>query len=142
MKSKFISFLEILKTEENSSLIESITEGYSMLFESVVLAANQVPMGIRNWVSSKLGKNIQKYTVEQKGSVTIDMPWHEADREYYQMFSLSGSNAVPMDDVQFQRSGMEGDGVMATGHKIAGEVQIPSGYVLVCAGIYPMRATI
>lgn len=143
MNSKFITVLESLKTSTNETLVNTILEGYGVIFEALALSVKQVPAGIRSWVTSTLRKDIQKYSIEQKGSVDIHMPWHEGDREYYQMFQLNdGGDAQPVDGVQFQRSGLEGDGSPATGFKIGGKVQIPSGYVLVCAGIYPMRATI
>lgn len=132
----FIKFVENF-TSVDKNLVESIKSAYNMLFESMVLPPKDVPMGVRLWVDSVLGKGIQKYEIEQKGKVHISTPWHEAARVYYQMFQLVGNDATTVDGVSFYRTGLEGDGVLPIGDKVGGTYEIPSGYILVSACTYP-----
>lgn len=114
----------------------------SALNEAYRLEPNMVPNGIRAWVESTLGKRVTKYELEQRGEVEISMPFFEADREEWQMFKLINGEAVPMEDVNFYRSGNEGDGVPLTGIKIQGPAVIPSGHVLVRTSRYLNTATL
>jgi len=112
----------------------------------IYLSASDVPVGIRDWAKSMAGKNIQRYKLDQSGkSVTIDMPWHDADRETYQFFKMvgDGNNAIPVGN-QLTRSGWESDSQQGyiEGQQKSGSVQIPEGMLLVVYGTYPQRVVI
>jgi hypothetical protein len=105
--------------------------------------AKVVPQAIKDFVFEKLQHNIRNYSVCNRGYVEADIPWHEADREYYQLFKLTGDSSklqaepVPF---SFSRSGWQETEV---GQKVAqGKADVPSGFVIVMVGTYPRRCTI
>jgi hypothetical protein len=102
--------------------------------------AKAVPDVVQDWAYGVLGKRIQKYELHQAQEVVASMPWHEADREYYQLFKLTPTGATKA-DFSFYRSGLEGDGVTQS-KTIEGKTKIPSGYIMAKAGIYPPRVEI
>lgn len=119
-----------------------LTELKKYLIEDVNLDRKQVPIEILNWADEQLGKRISSHIkLIQKGTIRADMPWHEADREYYQMFKLADNNRAIKVPFSFSRSGLEGDGVV-TGKEIGGETEIPSGFVMAVVGTYPSRLEI
>lgn len=106
------------------------------------ITANEVPNEILVWARGQVGSNFSKnITIRQESRVQIGMPWHEADREYWQFFQLGEGNRARMAGDGIGRSGLEGDGVV-TGNEVDGYVNIPSGYVLARAGTYPVRLEI
>jgi hypothetical protein len=106
------------------------------------ITVNDVPSDILSWARDRVGSNFSKnITIRQEGQVEIGMPWHEADREYWQFFQLVDGKTARMAGDGVGRSGLEGDGVV-TGNEVDGRVRIPSGYVLACAGTYPVRLTL
>lgn len=106
------------------------------------ITANEVPSEILAWARGKVGSNFSKnIVIRQESRVEIGMPWHEADREYWQFFQLGEGNRARMVGDGIGRSGLEGDGVV-TGNEVDGYVNIPSGYVLGRAGTYPVRLEI
>lgn len=109
---------------------------HSLLSEAYRLEPNMVPSGIRNWANAQLKGRVTKYELEQRGEVGIGIPFFEGDLEYYQMFRLVDGDAIPMEDVSFYRSGLEGDGGQITGKKVEGDAVIPSGHVLAKASSY------
>jgi hypothetical protein len=107
----------------------------------MTIPAKDVPTAIREWVKATLGVAIQSYKVYQDEKFNVDMPWHEADREYYQLFKLT-DNGAEKSSMNFMRSGLEGDGTPGTGPKMEGSSEVPDGFVMVVAGTYPKRAEI
>jgi hypothetical protein len=107
----------------------------------VLIPSKQVPRAVREWVKETLGKDIQKYSLFQGEKVSIGTPWHEADREYYQAFKLlPGGDAELYDKTAF-RSGWEGEAGSKPGWSDE-MLAVPDGFMVVMAGIYPMRAEI
>jgi len=105
------------------------------------IPSKDIPKEIRSWIKETLGKDLREYSLVQGKEVVADMPWHEADREYYKMFQLLSNGKAKETDFEFSRSGLEGDGAI-TGKEIAGKTKVPKGFVIVVVGIYPKRATI
>jgi len=119
-----------------------LSELEKYLIENVNLDRKQVPIEILKWADEKLYKKINSHIrLIQKGTIKVDIPWHEADREYYQMFKLVSNNKAIEVPFSFTRSGMEGDGAI-TGKEIGGETEIPSGFVMAVVGTYPPRLEI
>ncbi len=118
---------------------------YLKLFENFInenkiyITVNEVPTDILEWAKQKIGNTFAKnIVIKQQDKVEINMPWHEADREYYQFFKLIDAKTAKIAGDMVSRSGLEGDGVV-TGNEVDGKVQVPSGYVLACVGTYPKR---
>lgn len=106
------------------------------------VSVNDVPSEILAWARRQVGSNFSKnIVIQQESRVSIGMPWHEADRAYWQFFKLTGSGRATEAGDGIGRSGLEGDGVV-TGNEVDGYVNVPSGYVLACAGTYPVRLTL
>jgi hypothetical protein len=118
---------------------------YIKLFENFLnenkmyITANEVPNEILNWAKDKIGNTFaSKISIITENPVEINMPWHEADREYYQFFKLIDAKTAKIAGDEMIRSGMEGDGAI-TGDEVDGKVNIPSGFVLACVGTHPKR---
>lgn len=106
------------------------------------VSVNEIPNEIVSWARGQVGSNFSKnIVIKQESRVEINMPWHEADREYWQFFKLTGTQSATQVGHGVDRSGLEGDGVV-TGKEVDGYVNVPSGYVLACAGTYPVRLTL
>jgi hypothetical protein len=106
------------------------------------VSKEDVPHDIMVWARGRVGSNFSKnITIKQESRVQIGMPWHEADREYWQFFQLGENGSVRVAGDGIRRSGLEGDGVV-TGGEVDGYVNIPSGYVLASVGTYPVRLTL
>ena len=106
------------------------------------VSPNEIPSDIITWARGKVGSNFSKnIVINQQSNVEVSMPWHEADREYWQFFKLIDPKTAKMVGNEIGRSGLEGDGVV-TGHEVSGKVTVPSGFVLACAGTYPVRLTL
>ena len=118
----------------------------NVLKEEIWLPAKSVPTDIQKWVNDTVGR-VQKYSLIQGDTVHVSMPWHEADRNYYQLFQLLPGNRAKfiskIGSIHFPvvRSGMEGTGAI-TGKELGGKFKVPSGFVVVRAGIYPKGAKI
>jgi hypothetical protein len=109
---------------------------------SLKIPSKNVPKEIREWVKEVFeGKDLREYSLTQGKDVVADMPWHEADRQYYKMFKLLPEGKAQETDFEFQRSGLEGDGSV-TGKEVGGRTKVPSGFVIVVVGVYPKRAEI
>jgi hypothetical protein len=105
----------------------------------IYVTSNDVPADILNWARGKVGSNFTKnIVIRQEQRVEVNMPWHEADRIYWQFFKLIDSKTVQMVGDEVGRSGLEGDGNV-TGKEVNGYLNVPSGYVLAAAGTYPVR---
>ncbi len=104
------------------------------LFENkMYVTHNEVPTDIINWAENKIGTGFKnKISVIQGGKVEINIPWHEADREYYQFFKLIDPKTAKISGNEITKSGLEGN-------EGSGTVNVPSGFVLACAGTYPKR---
>lgn len=123
------------------SFTEFVNESYS---DDIYLSAKDIPEGIRDWVKSVSGTNIQRYRLDQSGKpVTVDQPWHQADREIYHFFNLVGNNAIPIGN-PVSKSGGESDSFQGykEGMDKTGKVEIPEGKILVVYGTYPQRVII
>ena len=108
----------------------------------IYVSPNEVPSDIISWARHKVGSNFSKnIVINQQSNVEVSMPWHEADREYWQFFKLIDPKTAKLVGNEIGRSGLEGDGVV-TGNEVSGKVTVPSGYVLACAGTYPVRLTL
>ena len=105
------------------------------------MKSSDIPTSIREFVKSKIGRNIRKYSVNRSGKFKVDIPWHDADREYWQLFKLTEHDAQ-ITDFQVQRSGWCENQENITGRYIRGETEVPVGFVMVCVGIYPARCVI
>ena len=109
-----------------------------LLTEEILIKSSEVPIQIQSWVKDKLHVAIQTYKIHQQTALTISIPWHEADIEYYQPFKLGQNNtATPMGDA-YRISGQTDFHNLPPG----GKLEIPEGAVIVLAGIYPKRAEI
>ena len=106
--------------------------------EAIHLAPQTIPDTIKSWASSVVGKRVQKFQLYQAQEVDVDIPWHEADTEYYQLFKITPTG-VQEATLSFQRSGNEGPW---TGAVMEGKSKIPSGYIMAIAGTYPPRVSI
>ena len=129
---------EIIGQVVDAHIKQTLTEG------TIYLDPKDVPQGIKDWVRSYSGKNIQKYRVHQGQSVvTIDMPWHQADKETYQFFKLINDNAEIAGN-EVTRKGWESDSPQGHIEGVGknGKVTVPEGFVLVCYGTYPERVEI
>jgi hypothetical protein len=101
-----------------------------------------VPRAIKEFVFEKLQRNIRNYSMCGQGYVEADIPWHEADKEHYQLFKLTGTSELQAELVpfSFSRSGWQETEV---GQKVAkGRADVPSGFVIVMVGTYPRRCVI
>jgi len=124
--------------------LKSFTEFIKEEISNIYMSAKDIPDGIKDWAKNISGKNIQQYRLDQSGKpVYMGMPWHEADRETYQFFKLSGNDAILVGN-PVSRSGMEGDSQQGfeEGRKKEGEIKIPEGMILVIYGSYPQRVII
>ncbi|MDO8640860.1 MAG: hypothetical protein Q7R33_04900 [Nitrosarchaeum sp.] len=106
--------------------------------QNKVVPAKLVPITIKDFVFSKLQHNLRKFTLDTSGKVKADIPWHEADREYYQLFKFNGFHPE-MVPFSFSNSGWSEGSHSGEGF---GEAEIPEGHVMVMVGIYPKRCTI
>lgn len=103
------------------------------------ITVNEVPGEIMVWARNQVRSNFSKnIVINRESTVEINMPWHEADRQYWQFFQLLDGNRARMAGDVIGRSGLEGDGVV-TGNEVNGKVKVPSGYVLASVGTYPVR---
>lgn len=117
-------------------------KSYFLTESKMYIAMNEVPKEITNWAIQKIGNTFsKKIAIQHETEVEITIPWHEADREYYQFFKLIDKDTAKIAGDPVHRSGLEGDGVI-TGNEVNGKVSVPSGYVLACAGTYPHRLTL
>lgn len=109
----------------------------------VYVKKDVIPVAIRQYVKNILDVDLKEYQVEQKGSISIGMPWHEGCSEYYKMFQVVSTDPIDVKptDFAFSRSGMEGDGCM-TGKEIGGSTVIPSGFLMVKVSTYPKNCKI
>ncbi len=126
------------------TLIRNVLKEISLQESTMYDDGKNIPQGIRNWVKSFFGSDVPRYKINQgESEVTINMPWHEADRETYQFFKLENNSATPVGN-GLSRSGMEGDSPQGfeDGQRKDGKVTVPEGYVLLCVGSYPKRAEI
>jgi len=124
------------------NLNEQINKIRSMMGLSenrMYVTPNEVPADILSWARGKIGSNFTKnIVIRQEPRVEVSMPWHEADRMYWQFFKLIDPKTVQMVGDEVGRSGWEGDGNV-TGKEVNGYLNVPSGYVLAAAGTYPVR---
>lgn len=115
-------------------IIETFIRRLLKEYGGTLVKRTEVPDSIRQWVEPILGK-ITKYEINQTGKIRMGIPWHEADREYYQIFKLEGEEYKRVGD-PINVAGW--DMVVASSKTM----DIPSGFVVVRAGTYPKRVEI
>ena len=124
-----------------TNLITKVLHEEFLRETKIYLSKDNIPVQIRDWAKSILNSNVDKYILYQGEIVHIGIPWHEADREYYQFFELLPNNSAKIVGNRISRTGLEGDGVI-TGKEVSGKLDVPSGKVLVKVGTYPKRVEI
>lgn len=105
------------------------------------ISSSVIPKSVKEFVKSIIGKNIRNYSIDKSGKFKVDIPWHDADREYWQLFQLKSKDAQ-ITDFEIKRSGWSESQENITGKYIEGETEVPQGFIMVCVGIYPPRCTI
>ena len=121
-----------------------ISESYTDLNENTIhLAPENIPAGIRNWAKSLGGVSRYK-VIQNQHKVTINQPWNIADFETYQFFKLMPNGDAIITGNELTRSGNESDSPQGheEGMRKEGTVEIPAGFVLAVHGTYPKRVEI
>jgi hypothetical protein len=110
---------------------------------NIKVSTRVVPRTIKEFVFEKLQHNIRNYSICDRGYVEADIPWHDADREYYQLFKLTGNSSKLQAELvpfSFSRSGWQ---EVEAGQKVAqGRADVPAGFVIAVVGTYPRRCVI
>lgn len=105
---------------------------------TLYLTKKELPLSITQWVEGRF-KNIPPHIKLIQGEiVTIDLPWHEAAREYYQAFKMVGVDKFEPIGETLRRSGSES----FLDAQPDEEVKIPVGGLVVCYCTYPKQLTV
>lgn len=110
-----------------------------LLIEATLyITKKELPPSIAQWVIGRFGNVPAHIQLIQGERVVIDLPWHEAAREYYQAFEMIGPNTFKPIGETLMRSGSES----FLDYKHDETVDIPSGGLVICYLTYPKQLRI